>query len=104
MKIASDTKLLQNYYEKLDRLSHDEEYCHMIWDERIERNLRNQEAFYGGKQEGLVEGLTRGKELGFTEKTKEIALNLYNNGANISLISKSTGLSINEIKSLVNSQ
>ena len=43
------------------------------------------------------EGLKKGRQ----EKEHEIIINLYNNNASLELISKSTGLSINEIKKII---
>ena len=52
----------------------------MVWDERIERNLRAQQEFFDGKQEGLKEGLIKVKELGIIENKKSMVISLNNNG------------------------
>ena len=85
--------MLNNYCKKLERLSKSKEYCRMIWDERIERNLRAQQEYYDGKQEGI--------ELGKQEGIEKMIISFYNNGATNELIAKSTGLSIDEIERIV---
>ena len=79
-EIVSKEKMLMNYRDKIKRLSQDKEYCKMVWDERIERNLRAQQEFFDGKQEGLKEGLIKGKELGIIENKKSMVISLNNNG------------------------
>ena len=49
-----------------------------------------------GHAEGLQEGLAKGREEGF----KEVALNLKKAGADITMISQATGLSIEQIDAL----
>ena len=51
-----------------------------------------------GRQEGRQEGLQEGRQKG----RQETALKLIENGIDITIISKSTGLSIDEIKALKN--
>ena len=83
--------MLNNYSKKIKRLSHDKGYCQMIWDERIDEALRNHDAYENGKDEGI-------------EQIKhEMIINFYNNGISIDLISKSSGLSIDEVKEIINS-
>ena len=55
-ELANHEKMLNNYLKKIERLSKDKEYCRMIWDERIEENLRNHDAYETGKHEGKIEG------------------------------------------------
>ena len=88
-KIVDNEKELTNYYDKMDYLSHSKEYCHMVWDERIDENLKNQEVFYGGFQEGIQ------------EKQKEMIIKFYNNGVSLDIISKSSGLSIDEVNEII---
>ena len=67
----------------------------MVWDERIERNLRAQQEYFDGKQEGIIEGILKNK--------KDMVINLNNNGVSIDIISKSTGLSIDEVNDIIKS-
>ena len=88
-KIVFKEKLLSNYENKIKRLSQDKEYCKMVWDERIERNLKAQQEFYDGKKEGII------------ETQKEFVINFANNGVSHEIISKSTGLSIKEVEEII---
>ena len=104
-KIVFKEKLLSNYENKIKRLSQDKEYCKMVWDERIERNLKAQQEFYDGKKEGLKEGIIEGKkeglELGKINAQKEFVIKFANNGVSHEIISKSTGLSIKEVEEII---
>ena len=95
-RLVKDEKLLDNYYNKMDRLSKDEEYCKMIWDERIERNLRKAEDYYDGKQDGIQEGIL--------QRTKEMVINFYNNKVPIEVIAKGANLSISEVQNIINNK
>ena len=101
MAKATKEKLLSNYENKIKRLSQDKEYCKMVWDERIERNLKAQQEFYDGKKEGIIEGKKEGLELGKVNAQKEFVINFANNGVSHEIISKSTGLSIREVEEII---
>ena len=92
-KIVNQEKMLNNYQKKLERLSKSKEYCRMIWDERIDEKLRNHDAYETGKDEGFMNGVE--------QKQTEMIINLYNNKVPIDIISKSSGLSINEIEKII---
>ena len=102
-KIVSKEKMLSNYENKIKRLSQDKEYCKMVWDERIERNLRAQQEYFDGKQEGLKEGKEEGIIEGILKNKKDMVINFNNNGVSIDIISKSTGLSIDEVNDIIKS-
>jgi predicted transposase/invertase (TIGR01784 family) len=53
-----------------------------------------------GRQKGLDEGRQRGFDLGRQESRQEIALNLLGKGLAIELISETTGLSIETLRTL----
>ena len=84
--------MLDNYYEKMDRLSHDKEYCKMVWDARIDEKLRNIDAYNNGKEEGIEEGIQ--------QKTNEMIINMLNDSVPIESISKYSNLSIDEINDI----
>ena len=71
----------------------------MVWDERIERNLRKQQdysdGFDDGKELGIEEGIRKNK--------RDMIINLNKNGVSLEIISKSTGLTIEEIKDIIKS-
>ena len=84
--------MLDNYYEKMDRLSHDKEYCKMVWDARIDEKLRNIDAYNNGKEEGIEEGIEQNKI--------EMIINMLNDSVPIESISKYSNLSIDEINDI----
>ena len=49
---------------------------------------------------GLKEGMEKGMKEGMKEKAREIALNLLSYNTPVDIISKSTGLPVNEIENL----
>lgn len=52
------------------------------------------------KQEGIEEGIKEGKQVGEKNKATEIAKNMKLSGLEMSMISKLTGLTIDEIKNI----
>lgn len=93
-EITKDENLLKRYNDKLIDLSCDSEYTEVIMDEIIEENVAKQTAFLEGKYEG--------KEEGIQEKQREMVINFFNNKVPIDIISKSSGLTIEEVKEIVN--
>ena len=53
-----------------------------------------------GREEGLQRGLQKGREEGRFEERNEMARNLKNLGADLGIIAKASGLTIDQIKSL----
>jgi predicted transposase/invertase (TIGR01784 family) len=66
---------------------------------RDEMNIRYS-GYIDGKADGMVEGEAKGKAAGKNERNIEIAQNMLKENVNIELISKVTGLSIDEIEKL----
>ena len=60
-----------------------------------------QEGHQEGRKEGIQEGLEKGRQEG-QKRAQQIVSNMFQNNMDISLISKVTGLSQNEIKKLKN--
>ena len=73
----------------------------MIWDERIEDNLRKRESYILGKDEGKEEGIEQGIKQGIEQNRTEMIINFYNNGVPIDIISKSSGKSLEEVKKII---
>ena len=92
-KVVDDESMLEDYRKKLERLSKDEEYCRMIWDERIEENLRKHEDFVNGKHEGKIEG-----EI---EKRNQMIMNMYHENVSLEIIAKVSELSVEEIEEII---
>ena len=101
---TNEEKMLNDYYNKMDRLSRDEEYCRMIWDERIERNLRKAEEYYNGEQAGIRQGIKEGIEKGISEGKKEIVINMYNKNMSLDIISECVNLSFDEVDRIIKSK
>ena len=99
--LVKKEKLLKNYCNKITRLSKDKEYCRMIWDDRLEENLRKHDDYNNGKYEGIDIGFEQGVEQGIEQKQNEMIINFYNNKVPIDIISKSSGLSIKEIEKII---
>ena len=53
-----------------------------------------------GRAEGLEEGLSKGREEGREERNLEVAINLLQLGTPCEIVSKATGLSIEEVAKL----
>lgn len=96
---TENEKLLRNYHKKLTILSLDKEYRDKVmWDETIEKNLEEQEAYAVGLERGKEAGIEEGK----IENQKEVIINMYQNGISLELISECANLSIDEVKEIIN--
>ena len=89
--------------DELKRLAKEEDFLPEYDFEREMRRVTNTEKEIS-KQEGIAEGLAEGRAEGLTEgkesAAREIASNLLKNNVDIETISKSTGLSIEELNNL----
>ena len=65
------------------------------WNEYFYKDMMNVE-----REEGKLEGIKEGKAEGIKENSYTIAKTMKKDGADINLISKYTGLTIDEIKKL----
>ena len=91
--LINNEKLLDSYGEKLTNLSRDKIYKEQVmWNETIERNLRRAEEYHSGLYDGEM------------KKQKEMVVNFYNNDVPIEVISKSSGLTIEEIQEIIDGQ
>jgi len=85
--------------KKLSKLRYDDETLTVI--KSIEEKEMDNEAIkYNLQQKALEEGEKKGKEKGLKEGKIEMAKVLLKSGVDIEIISKSSGLSIDEIKNL----
>ena len=90
-RIACGKKEALAIMDELKKLSKEEEFLPEYDFEREMRRVTNTEKEIS-KQEGLFEG----KE----SAIREVAINFINNGVDLNIISKSTGLSIDELNNL----
>lgn len=111
-KIAGDDMVMSRVKNKIEVLSKDEKmiglYNAEIEEEKIRNTLRNQaeeKGYKSGMRKGLKEGKIQGKLEGKLEGIKEgieqnkieIAKNMLKENIDISVISKVTGLTVDEI-------
>ena len=85
--------------DELKRLAKEEDFLPEYDFEREMRRVTNTEKEIS-KQEGLAEGRAEGLVEGKKSAAREIAINFMKNGVDINIISKSTGLSIEELNNL----
>ena len=95
--IAGEERLI-NYRNKLYRLSRSEEYCRMIWDERLDTNLRRFQDYSDGEDAGIEKGIQEG----VLKKQTEMILNMYKEHVPEETIAKYAGISIDEVKKTIN--
>ncbi|MCM1371286.1 MAG: hypothetical protein NC181_05320 [Clostridium sp.] len=91
-KKDNDNKII---VEELERLSMDSKFIDEYDYENVQRKLCN-----SARNEGRTEGLTEGIEQGSFNKAIEIAKNMLKENFDKNVISKITGLSINELNEL----
>ena len=92
---------LKNYCSELKRISESREFCMFVWDERMD--LAFSEDYHRGKGEGYDEGKKVGLAEGKLENQREMIISLNKNGVSLDIISKSTGLSKEEIQKIIKS-
>ena len=90
-RIACDKKEALAIMDELKRLAKEEDFLPEYDFEREMRRVTNTE-----KEISKQEGLNEGKE----SAIREVAINFMKNGVDINIISKSTGLSIEELNTL----
>ena len=76
-------------------------YLHEQWarqDEIWQRNTERINWTKKGREEGIVEGRKEGREEGAMNKAIETAKKLKDNGVDIELIAKCTGLTVEQVK------
>ena len=85
--------------KKVNKLSGDDEMVRLytkLSRREMEFNTYKNEAREEGRAEGIAEGIAEGR----IEESKNIALKMINENISMSMISKCTGLSLEEIKNL----
>ena len=93
--LSKKDKVINKYMEEVERINEDPEFYEYISAEEDNRKIENSlKSQY--KREGLEEGIEQGTRLAKLEAAK----NLKQNGVDIEIISKSTGLTIEEIENL----
>ena len=106
-ELSENDEELYNMCKSIEEMSKDPNFlaAGVYNKEEMEEDLRRwteQVARREGLAKGLEEGLEKGREEGKLENQREMVTNLYKNGASIDLISKSSGLTEQEILNIIN--
>ena len=99
-EISGDNKEALRIVEELERLSDDDEFRTYYDAEEMQRKLVNS-ARLDGYDAGYDNGIIKGKEEGAKEEKIVIAKNFIKDGIPLEIVSKNTGLSIEELNKLV---
>ena len=75
----------------------------MVWDERIEKNVIKAQEYQAGEVHGMEKGLQEGLQEGIQKNKKEMILNLNTKDIPIEIIAECAGLSILEVKNIIES-
>ena len=102
--IVKNENMLIKYQNKLTDLSSNMEYREYIMNSEIEKVLEEDRKYRDGLVDGRYEGMIEGKKEGLIEGKKEMVINLWKNGVAIDIISKSSGLTITEIQSIIDNK
>ena len=101
--VSKGNGVVKKYMEELVKVNEDADFLNFISVEKdnmmIENSIRD-EATKKGLKEGLEKGLEQGLEQGTEQSKNEIAKNMLKENMDISLISKLTGLSNEQINNL----
>ena len=99
--VINQERLLKSYYNKLTYLSDDSEYRKEIMNENIERSMEFVDAYNDGLNDGVHQGIKQGIEQGIEQGKKEMIIKFYKNNVSLDVISESSGLSIDNIKEII---
>ena len=100
--VINQDNLLKSYYNKLTYLSDDNDYRKEIMNENIERSMEFVDTYNDGLNDGWHQGIKQGIEQGTNQTKKEMVINFYKNNVSLDTISKSSGLSIDVVKEIIN--
>ena len=92
-KISGDDKIMNRVKNKIETLSEDEKMIGLYDAEKMEEKIRNTQ-IKNARKEGIKEGI----EQGSNQRNIEIAKNMLKENIDIKIISKVTGLSIEDIE------
>ena len=87
---------MEKYKEKIEKLNEDPEFIEVVSKEKDAEMVHNTLI-----KEGYEQGMSQGLEQGISSRNIEIAKNMLKDNIDISIISKYTGLSKEEIEELI---
>jgi len=99
-EVYAGDEMMKEVKEKFDTLGKVIDGNLYLNREKYEETVAYEDGQADGIKIGHASGLVEGKTIGATEKQKEIAKNFLNDGIPIEVVSKNTGLSIEEIECL----
>ena len=102
-KLSKKYKKVGEFMKELDKINEDPEFREYMTYEEDQRKIFNSrmiEAEEKGLARGMKKGLEKGIEKGIEQEKINIAKNLLNENIDIKIISKTIGLTIDEIKNL----
>ena len=91
--------MMKQAVDQLEEVSRDEA-LQILADAREKARMDKIAELDYSREEGLAKGMEKGRIEGRTERDKEVILNMLKEKLDISLVSKVTGVSIEEIKKL----
>ena len=105
--LSCKDKVVSKYMSELERVNQNPEFREYMSAEEDNRKIQNSlriQAIKEGRAEGLAEGLAEGKAEGIQQGSYQskiqIAKNMIEENMDINLISKLTGLKVEEINSI----
>ena len=91
---------MEKYKEKIEKLNEDPEFIEVVSKEKDAEMVHNT-LIKEGYERGIEVGMSQGLEQGISSRNIEIAKNMLKDNIDISIISKYTGLSKEEIEELI---
>ena len=98
-KLSKGDELMEKFKEEVENLNEDPLFQDWMTEEKDAIKVRNT-LMLEAEQLGLEQGLQQGLQQGLKEKSLEIAKNMLKDNIDINIITKYTGLDLEEIKSL----
>ena len=99
-KVCKGDKMMEKYKEKIEKLNEDPEFIEVVSKEKDAEMVHNT-LIKEGYEQGIEVGMSQGLEQGKSSRNIEIAKNMLKDNIDISIISKYTGLSKEEIEELI---
>ena len=98
--VCKGDKMMEKYKEKIEKLNEDPEFIEVVSKEKDAEMVHNT-LIKEGYEQGIEVGMSQGLEQGKSSRNIEIAKNMLKDNIDISIISKYTGLSKEEIEELI---
>ena len=103
-KSGIDSETRNNMVEVCDNMNDNEELKLRYYDINEERRRIYEAAIEDSKEMAREEGIQQGIQEGIEQNKKEMVLNLNHNGVSLDIIAKSSNLTIDEVKAIIDSE